>query len=179
MLKGWGRRTSLQNLFKICRWQFPFWAPQFPVLAICTSSGWLAPSCNASSAKVCTKVADKMPVAHNWSSFEARPDWPPGAFSKAALLTGTLPDSISSSHPLSLLAMPTLCIGLFQAQTFSKTQAFPQFYPWAQNCKDTYETCQSQQPASLPLPLLLHHCCCPNPAYLFTQLVVKTCTIPC
>ena len=73
----------------------------FPVLAICTSSGWDAPSIIASSAKVCTKEADKMPVAHRRSSFEARPDWPCGAFSKA-LLAGTLPDSNSSCHPLSL-----------------------------------------------------------------------------
>ena len=45
----------------------------FPVLAICTSSGWDCPSIIASSAKVCTKDADKMPAAHKWSRFEARP----------------------------------------------------------------------------------------------------------
>ena len=115
MLKGSGSITSEQNLFKICLWQFPGWAPQFPHWASFTNSGWSAPSCKAKFASSLTMTAERLPEAQRWSSLLANGDScfsKPSAFSKAVAFSKAflpfmafLPDSCSSCQPLSLLAI--------------------------------------------------------------------------
>ena len=118
--------TLEQKWFINCLCTFPGWAPQLPVCAIATKSSWTAPSWMAQSANSLTKVALSCPLAQRNSNLFARFDSDtPSAFSKALLAFACceIPDSISSSHPLSLLAINYNI--LFQRISFSKEYPFP------------------------------------------------------
>ena len=102
--KGSGMVICLQNLCMICLCTLPFWDPQFPVFAKATNSTWSALSCRAKSASSLTSMALSMPCAHRESNLVASWDslsGSAGAFPKAFLWS--MPDSFSSSQPLSLL----------------------------------------------------------------------------
>lgn len=110
-------------------WQLPLWVPQLPVWARLSKSGCSAPSCIARSASSLIMAADSMPCAHNPKSLLANLDCGPPAFSKACFFafpkagTGTLPDSISICHPLSLLHILGLSQGYQTLATEPKTAA--------------------------------------------------------